>query len=249
MYQESQFCKPPLDDAVIWRYMNFTKFVSLLDKSALFFARADKLGDPFEGSVSWLNKAMRPIVYKDKLSDEAFQRLEQQLLWVRKRLPRFTLISCWHESTHESAAMWSLYARETDGIAIKTDFRSFKQSLKSAESIYVGKVNYVDYEQYPIPEGDIYSPFLHKQQDFNHEQEVRAFTQTLPMDDKGANLSQDICDIGKYYEVALSFLIKEVIVAPFAPDWFLELVDSVAAHYNLKAPVVKSKRTAPPIWG
>ena len=35
--------------------MSFTKFVSLLTRKALFFARADKLGDPFEGSLSQLN--------------------------------------------------------------------------------------------------------------------------------------------------------------------------------------------------
>ena len=38
--------------------MDFTKFVSLLDKRALFFAGADTLGDPFEGSVSPINAAM-----------------------------------------------------------------------------------------------------------------------------------------------------------------------------------------------
>ena len=37
MYEESPFCNPPPDDAVLWRYMDFTKFVSVLDKKALFF--------------------------------------------------------------------------------------------------------------------------------------------------------------------------------------------------------------------
>ena len=42
--------------------MDFTKFVSLLDKSALFFARADRLDDPFEGAYTNLN--MHPEVQK-----------------------------------------------------------------------------------------------------------------------------------------------------------------------------------------
>jgi hypothetical protein len=42
------------DSNIIWRYMDFTKFVSLLDRSALFFARADKFKDQFEGS--WTKK-------------------------------------------------------------------------------------------------------------------------------------------------------------------------------------------------
>lgn len=61
MYEEHPVFNPPSDDAVLWRYMDFTKFVSLLEKSALFFARADKLGDPFEGAFSKINVALQPI--------------------------------------------------------------------------------------------------------------------------------------------------------------------------------------------
>ena len=49
MHLSNDWLNRPLDDTVLWRYMDFTKFVSLLEKSALFFPRADKLGDPFEG--------------------------------------------------------------------------------------------------------------------------------------------------------------------------------------------------------
>jgi len=38
-------------DTKIWRFMDFTKFVSMLEESGLFFARLDRLGDPFEGSL------------------------------------------------------------------------------------------------------------------------------------------------------------------------------------------------------
>ena len=50
MYKEHpEFCRSTIrSDAMLWRYMDFTKFVSLLDTaSALFFARADKLGRSF----------------------------------------------------------------------------------------------------------------------------------------------------------------------------------------------------------
>ena len=46
-----KFHNPPPADTILWRYMDFTKFVSLLEKRSLFFARADKLGDPFEGAT------------------------------------------------------------------------------------------------------------------------------------------------------------------------------------------------------
>ena len=64
MYEEHPSFKSPPDDAVLWRYMDFTKFVSLLDKRALFFVRADKLGDPFEGTITKVNVTARAAFYQ-----------------------------------------------------------------------------------------------------------------------------------------------------------------------------------------
>ena len=61
MYNEHPiFEKPDNENAKIWRYLDFTKFVSMLEKKALFFVRADKLGDQFEGSFSKANLELRP---------------------------------------------------------------------------------------------------------------------------------------------------------------------------------------------
>ncbi len=245
MYKEHSTFKPPPDDAILWRYMDFTKFVSLLDKRSLFFARADKLGDPFEGSFSRANKELRSILYAGKIPQASL------LGWrhFRQQSRRFTLISCWHESLHESEAMWRLYSREINGIAIKTDFDSFRRGLISSEDIFVGKVSYIDYESEFIPESNTFAPYLYKRKGFNHECEVRAMTQDIPTNDGKVDLSKDICTIGKYYEVDLSLLIQEVIVAPYAPEWFLDLIKSVATRYNLDAPVVKSALADAPTWG
>src|SRR6266496_3905331 len=89
----------------IWRYMDFTKFVSMLENGGLFFSRADKLGDPFEGSYSRGNEAMRPIMYGD-LTKKSAAFMAQ---WSRS-MREWTMINCWHMNEHESAAMWKLYA-------------------------------------------------------------------------------------------------------------------------------------------
>lgn len=114
MYEESPFCNPPSDDAVLWRYMDFTKFVSVLDKRALFFSAADKFRDPFEGSISKVTAELRPRLHPN-IPPDILQTFAQSL----KEARRFTLISCWHENNYESEAMWKLYARETDGIVIR----------------------------------------------------------------------------------------------------------------------------------
>jgi hypothetical protein len=63
MYEEHPNFVPPPDRARLWRYMDFTKFVSLLDKEALFFSSAAILGDPFEGSDSRVNHGLRAVSY------------------------------------------------------------------------------------------------------------------------------------------------------------------------------------------
>ena len=244
MYEEHEAFTPPSSDAILWRYMDFAKFVSLLEQQALFFPRADKLGDPFEGSVTKINEEWRA-----KLFGEIPKNPLDAETWFVTELPRFMLINCWHENAHESEAMWRLYARETDGIAIKTDFDSFKSSFTCSKEIHIGSVNYVDYDSHFIPEGNLFYRYLHKRKSFEHEKEIRAIACEIPTNDQGIDLSRDICDIGKYYEVDLPLLIQEVVVAPFAPDWFLELVKSVTVRYNREFPVVKSAIAANPTWG
>ena len=244
MYKEHPVFNPPADDAVLWRYMDFTKFVSLLEKSALFFVRADKLGDPFEGSFSKLNEKLRPLLYSDIPEDSVLG-----LVNFMRTSRQFMLINCWHEKSYESEAMWRLYSRETDGIAIKTDFKSLKKSFTSSANIYIGKVSYVDYESYFIPESNTFYPFLHKRQSFDHEREVRAIVSTHHSKSDTTDISRNIYNIGNYYEVDLSLLVQDVVVAPYAAGWFLELIQSVAARYNLEAPVVKSTLADNPTWG
>ena len=58
-YKECDYLTTPTDEAILWRYMDFTKFVSLLDKQALFFASITSLEDPFEGSLPVANMNVR----------------------------------------------------------------------------------------------------------------------------------------------------------------------------------------------
>ena len=109
----------PVEDEnnTIWRYMDFTKFISLLDKKSLFLCRADKLEDPFEGSLPLDNvESLRIEIYKEKTINGKWgvAKTEQyinDLAEGSKLLKKFTYISSWYMSEHESAAMWKLYTR------------------------------------------------------------------------------------------------------------------------------------------
>ena len=121
--------------------------------------------------------------------------------------------------------------------------------LVGEDIVYIGRVNYVDYDTTFIPENDTAAPFLHKRKSFEHEREVRAIIQKHNV--IGGEIivgGPDIDKIGTYYEVDISTLVNEVIVPPYAEDWFLELVQTTAETFGLQSPVTKSSLATPPIW-
>lgn len=178
MYKEHRAFEKPNDENIkIWRYLDFTKLVSLLDKQALFFCRADKLLDPFEGSYSKANIQLRPKVYKGILSEKVQTKLSDIYDYIRK----CTIVNCWHISEHESAAMWKLYLKSDEGVAIQSTFKRLVESFNDyLKDVYIGKVKYIDYKTDLIPEGNLFFPYLHKRKSFEYEHELRAIIGELP---------------------------------------------------------------------
>ena len=79
---------------------------------------------------------------------------------------------------------------------------------------------------------NLFNTYTHKRRSLEHEQEVRAMT----IVEEGATADW----VGQYYAVDIEVLIEQVVVAPFAADWFFDLVRAVAEKYSLMAPVGKS---------
>jgi hypothetical protein len=154
------FKKPEDEGASLWRYMDFTKLMWMVEHAALFFARADLLGDPFEGSYSRANLALRPVWYGEEgVPEEIWKGLDAP----RKHFLRSTFTNAWHMNNYESAAMWRLYLKTDEGIAIRSTFARLCESLKDAEPhVFVGLVNYLDYDLDAMPEGNTMWPFVCK---------------------------------------------------------------------------------------
>lgn len=247
MYQDHPvFEKPENQDAKIWRYMDLTKFLSLLHKKALFFVRADKLADPLEGSYSRANVTLRAAVYpKEVLS------LVPQMQEFHRRLLKCTVINSWHMNEFESAAMWKLYLKSDEGVAAQSTFKRLKECLSEGPetAVYVGKVKYIDYNTEWLPEGNTMYPFVHKRKSFEHEREVRAVVQMLPMREGPAiDWSREAFGDGLYVPVNLNTLIEKVYVSPSSADWFLNLVKSVVERYGLNKEVVRSSLAEGPVY-
>lgn len=243
------FLAPKNPDIPIWRYMDFTKFVSMLVQRGLFFSRLDKLGDPFEGSLSKLNVRDDLITVPNDLQGkpkeaENYINSFKQIRQTIKKFRTWVFASTWHMGEHESAAMWKLYARTEEAICVRSTFAKLERLLP--DDVFVGRVIYVDYEKHVIPFGNILWPYVHKRKSFEHEQELRA----LIPDFKNAFSSPPIepTASGVWRIVDLSALIDRVYIAPTAPEWFMNTVHATIKQFGYNIPVIRSALDDSPLW-
>jgi hypothetical protein len=249
------FTQPTNPDIKVWRYMDFTKYVSMLDSGRLFFARSDLLGDDFEGSSPLMNIALRPAAYQGMRQEISKANPSNQNEWVEflrfvsttNELHRHSIyVNSWHMNEFESAAMWDLYAtNRAEAIAIQSTYAKLRDCLPSEidvgltdpASVFIGEVQYIDYETEWYDEGNLYHRFLHKRKSFEHERELRA---VISDRFQGMYYSGNNPKTGYRVEVSLDDLIEQVYVAPIAPDWFRDLVLTVTDKYRLGHKTIKT---------
>jgi len=215
--------------------MDFTKLVSLFDSRALYFSRADKLNDPFEGSWPIINIARRDGTLRLSNADENIQH------W-----PRYIAINCWHMNQYESAAMWKLYLKSDEGIAIQSTYARLKKSFIDDEIINLGKVKYIDYDTDFIEAND--TAFVHKRKSFEHEQEVRALVLKTPEMEGRYDFNLETIKYGLQIKVDIETLIERIYIAPSTPDWFADLVKTIVAKYDYNFKVVHSRLDENPLF-
>lgn len=236
--------KPAKGDAKIWKYMDFAKFISLLDRKALFFPRADKLGDPFEGSFPKINVTKRKGAFTTLLETKDLSTLSE----FYRLFVKITVVNCWHLNDHESDAMWKLYLQGNEGIAIQSTVGRLRSSLEDYEQdvIHIGKVAYVDYDDERIPD-DTLSPYFHKRRSFEHEKEFRAVIQRFKKKKNSKiDFTKSPFQEGIYVPADLDTLIERVYLSPTCPPWQKEVAVSVVRRYGLKRKIRHSKLTEKP---
>jgi hypothetical protein len=241
-----RFAPPGNKDQPVWRYMDFPKFVSLVDRGALFFPAASRLGDPFEGSYSRANLALRPTWYGEHANS-----IEIQSAGLKLELLDSTLVSCWHMNDSESMAMWRMYAATDYGIAIRSTYDRLCQSFSLPQPLYIGTVRYIDYDSDPMPEDNLFNPFLHKRGAFDYERELRAvaarFVPPGTVETWSVDEGPPVYD-GDYVSADLDVLIDAVQLAPGMPRWFAETVRHVAQRFGITAPVLVSRLDDRPVY-
>jgi hypothetical protein len=236
MYQEERgFYAPEKHDQKIWRFMDFTKYVDLLQKRALYFCRLDNFEDPYEGAFP-TNQVEQP-----------------QVLETTNHVRQFNFVNCWHMNEGESAAMWSIYLINHNGVAIQSNFERLRDSFAATEEdVFLSIVKYHDYRQKsPIDlinenpwsegsSGSTINPQIFKRTSFDFERELRAIYIDLPIEYNMEELKKRNLGHGKSLRVDLDTLIEKIYVSPKADGWFKDLVGSVTEKYALYKPIEKS---------
>jgi hypothetical protein len=185
--------------------------------------RSDKFEDPFEGLL--------------RLKDFGNS---DEMIEINKKTKQFYFINSWHMNPHQSDAMWKIFTGTKNGIAIKSDISKLIAALqKTKEEIYIGEIFYRDFDTTTYhdivnePQNKIkpyYSTtnqFNYKRISFEHEKELRLFFIDMPIPHAVKNAEPRDPLNFKKIDVILENLIDEIVIAPFADQWFVDMVKSV----------------------
>lgn len=246
--KEHPVFKKPIDENIkIWRYMSFAEYVSLLDRKALFFTRVDRLEDRFEATFP---KHIFDPNFEAQVTEEQRQNLEinkERLLAYNQFLKKDTVVNCWHISDYESDAMWKLYLKGEEGVAIQSTYKRLSDSFNNYDEndVFIGVISYIDHENDVIPWDNAYQPFVHKNRSFEHEKELRVVLSKDIRKELAKNNGKKLDTLefpvnGVEAQINLETLIEKIVVSPKTQKWFEELVHSVTRKYGLDKIVIKS---------
>lgn len=245
MYEDHPSFDQPPGHSYIWRYMDFTKFVFLLETSFLYFTRSDKFEDPYEGSLTELN-----ISARYELGEE-LATLDSRIV---KSIRKHMAINCWHVNQLESVAMWKLYLKSNEGIAVRSTVKRLQHAITDEKQVYIGLIEYIDYKNQGIDRRNKFHPFLRKRLSFEHEKELRAIIQEIPYDGDpedpttGIDYSLETIAHGLNVKVDVEELIESVYVSPDSPEWLFVLIESVVKRYGYNFEVKQSEINVSPLF-
>lgn len=226
----------------LWRYMDYSKYVQLLEQRALYFRAVTKFEDPFEGQYAWGesgNAKFIEVQRKLHLSHGAGMPFDLFMAMNMKTLndmASHSYASCWHLSGHESEAMWRLYCKTpVEGVLIKTSEELLKKCLTKATEgkITYGPIKYVRnyWIKHYNPEPEV---FFRKRLSFEHEKEYRAILQNDPY---GSGPPQS----GRLVPIDLNELIVEVRSSPMAESNFKSRIAEISQRSGISSPLNDSE--------
>ena len=232
--------RQPSSDSRVWRYLNFTQLMSILERNSIWFSNISTFNDPYEGTIPRKNieNEIEQIASESDIDMET-ARMVHEMVISGNKYNESGLVNCWNKSEYESAALWEQYIEATEGVAISTSVERLKRSLEDTPmELTFGEVKYINYETERIPDG-ILPTFYHKRKSFQHENEYRI--SFLPE-------SEDSTPVGEYINVDVDTLIDKLYLAPTTQNWFSDQVKEVLETYNVDCELVQSDINSDPVY-
>ncbi|MNK58297.1 hypothetical protein D3C87_773680 [compost metagenome] len=225
MYLKNPNIKLPDDpDTIVWKYLDLSKFLDLLLSKKLFMSRSDKFEDQYEGTFS-------EPTYEEikKLAAD-----NPEFLNYYKTHREKVAISSWHINEYESFAMWQIFTKNNEGLAIQSTIGRLQKAVKPENNFdqFIGEVNYIDYKKEYIPFDDLFFPFLFKRKSFQYEREVRILSDTSK---SGIKLND-----GLKINVDINQLIKKIYIHPKSENWYKKLVIELVERLGFGFEIEKS---------
>lgn len=240
---------PPPRETVIWRYLTLAKALDLFLGRAIYFPSVLELraDDPLEGRSTNLTRRMLKQAASDvdlakQMYDPTGTQEAASMLGLAKLMldqldlvSKVHVVSCWHESDHESAALWKLYSLQGEGIAIRTTFGRLCDALQSELPIFAGRVEYQDYSTTVTKQGNAFHTVITKRHSFEHEKEVRFVVADFKRLDAGADVSR-----GMLIAADPAQFVDEVVLSPYVPVWAAEAIQKTLKMLGCGAPINRS---------
>ena len=211
-------------DTIVWKYLDLSKFLDLLLSQKMFMSRSDKFEDQYEGTFS----------------EPTFEEIKKiatnnpEFLDYYKSHREKVAISSWHTNEYESFAMWQIFTKNQEGLAIQSTIGRLKDALQPEQLTkqYIGDVNYIDYKKEYIPFDDNFFPFLFKRKSFQYEREVRIITDVTEQ-----NIS---INDGLKINVDINMLIEKIYIHPKSENWYKRLVIELVTKLGFDFEIEKS---------
>lgn len=217
----------PPDDTVLWRYMDFARFIQMIERQTLWFSRLDKFEDPLEGLHTDAELAgIRKHVEKKRA---------EQLITLFREARKNTYVSCWRAGRTESLAMWDLYGKGSGIVAVKSTVGLLKEAVESYDqAVFISKVRYIDWSE-RLGLDNVLVACSRKDLSYQHEGEVRAIlSDTVRRPQTGIAVPVDT-----------NSLVTEIMVGPREKEWVVQLVEQIKKRYDLPQAVFASDRLKP----
>ena len=251
-------------ERVVWRYMPFTKFVSLLTYQALWFSKLNILQDQYEGRIP--ARVLPQMVQSNEKWKQTFNSPEHHRQideWPAKTEAdgrELLVVTCWFAQEQESQRMWGEYGASEEAVAVKSTLGRLAKYIhvpRDETASHLGFVRYVEHDSHEMSLYEasqaIERAFLKDKAQFGHEHEVRLVTLNIKTlwcatpegrpytreQVAGAGMN-NFENPGLYVGVDIAQLLQEVVVAPKAQPWFLKLVRRLTEIHGLEMPVSTS---------